>query len=195
VAKNRQEAEISFNYYSHLKLLSHSWVVVVACWVTLVHKTRTYFNIFSFFFWLQIYSYEMRFIYLLTDLAAIRKILENEADGSCCPSCCMPFDKGKKRKLIDTCGHAKCYSCMFKNESCTICANTQQRHQEMHDTSGKFTVLITDISFFFVECSNSLWRSTISGINLNFACHAHIWKKEINVKYKNAHHYRLYMLS
>lgn len=67
-----------------------------------------------------------------TDLAAIRKILENEAGGSCCPSCKMPFDKGKKRKLIDTCGHAKCYSCMFKNESCTICANTHRHHQHRH---------------------------------------------------------------
>lgn len=78
------------------------------------------------------------FNYFVTDLAAIRKILENEAGGSCCPSCKMLFDKGKKRKLIDTCGHAKCYSCMFKNESCTICANTHRHHhhhihrQELH---------------------------------------------------------------
>jgi hypothetical protein len=80
------------------------------------------------------------FFRFVIDLAAIRKILENEAGGVCCPSCKMPFDKGKKRKLIDTCGHAKCYSCMFKNESCTICANTQRHHiQEMHhdDTNGK----------------------------------------------------------
>lgn len=33
----------------------------------------------------------------------------------------MPFDKGKKRKLIDTCGHERCYSCMFRNEACPIC--------------------------------------------------------------------------
>ncbi|CAH1729763.1 unnamed protein product [Chironomus riparius] len=72
------------------------------------------------------------------DLAAIRKILETEAGATCCPSCDMPFDKGKKRKLIDTCGHAKCYTCMFKNESCTICANTQRHHQEMHDDISEF---------------------------------------------------------
>ncbi|KAG5673330.1 hypothetical protein PVAND_003390 [Polypedilum vanderplanki] len=69
------------------------------------------------------------------DLAAIRKILETETGATCCPSCGMPFDKGKKRKLIDTCGHAKCYTCMFKNESCTICSNTQRHHQEVHNTS------------------------------------------------------------
>nr|XP_029718771.1 protein TANC2-like isoform X1 [Aedes albopictus] len=55
------------------------------------------------------------------DLAAIRKILENETGGALCPSCQMPFDKGKKRKLIDTCGHERCYSCMFRNEICPIC--------------------------------------------------------------------------
>ncbi|GFG39117.1 hypothetical protein Cfor_10596, partial [Coptotermes formosanus] len=55
-------------------------------------------------------------------LAAIRKLLESEAAGGTCPSCNMPFDKGKKRKLIDSCGHERCYSCMFRNESCPLCA-------------------------------------------------------------------------
>ncbi|CAH1104284.1 unnamed protein product [Psylliodes chrysocephalus] len=35
----------------------------------------------------------------------------------------MPFDKGKKRRLIDNCGHERCYSCMFTNESCPLCLN------------------------------------------------------------------------
>lgn len=50
----------------------------------------------------------------------------------------MPFDKGKKRKLIDTCGHDRCYSCMFKNESCTICANEHrhQRQEAQRETSN-----------------------------------------------------------
>ncbi|XP_050563444.1 protein TANC2 isoform X4 [Spodoptera frugiperda] len=38
----------------------------------------------------------------------------------------MPFDKGKKRKLIDTCGHERCYSCMFRNEACPTCARNNQ---------------------------------------------------------------------
>lgn len=61
------------------------------------------------------------FLLFISDLAAIRKILETETGGSLCPSCQMPFDKGKKRKLIDTCGHERCYSCMFRNEACPIC--------------------------------------------------------------------------
>ncbi|XP_073997696.1 zinc-RING finger and ankyrin repeat domain-containing protein rolling pebbles isoform X4 [Rhodnius prolixus] len=55
-------------------------------------------------------------------LAAIRKLLEAEDPGEeTCPSCNMPFDKGKKRKLIDACGHERCYSCMFTNEICPLC--------------------------------------------------------------------------
>ncbi|KPJ10116.1 Protein TANC2 [Papilio machaon] len=67
-----------------------------------------------------------------TNLAALRQLLENETGGTSCPSCNMPFDKGKKRKLIDTCGHERCYSCMFRNEACPICArNSQSRRPGM----------------------------------------------------------------
>lgn len=63
---------------------------------------------------------------IVTDLAAIRQLLENETGGTTCPSCNMPFDKGKKRKLIDTCGHERCYSCMFRNEVCPLCTRSSQ---------------------------------------------------------------------
>ncbi|CAH1176220.1 unnamed protein product [Phaedon cochleariae] len=56
------------------------------------------------------------------DLAAIRRLLDQEhSAGTICPSCEMPFDKGKKRRLIDNCGHERCYSCMFTNEACPLC--------------------------------------------------------------------------
>ena len=67
------------------------------------------------------------------DLQSIRKLLGDEpsadANNNCglnCPSCERPFDKGKKRKLIDTCGHERCYSCMFKNEKCPICCKSAE---------------------------------------------------------------------
>ncbi|CAH0559167.1 unnamed protein product [Brassicogethes aeneus] len=56
------------------------------------------------------------------DLAAIRRLLDTEITSETCPSCDMPFDKGKKRRLIDNCGHERCYSCMFTNESCPLCS-------------------------------------------------------------------------
>lgn len=60
----------------------------------------------------------------IPDLQEIRKILETETGGETCPSCHMPFDKGKKRKLIDNCGHGRCYSCMFKSEDCPLCQDS-----------------------------------------------------------------------
>ncbi|XP_055997188.1 protein TANC2-like isoform X5 [Ostrea edulis] len=53
----------------------------------------------------------------------LRDLSMEEQMADCCPLCHMPFDKGKKRRLIDTCGHAKCYSCMFNYDSCRICEN------------------------------------------------------------------------
>ncbi|XP_055699268.1 protein TANC2 isoform X1 [Phlebotomus papatasi] len=75
---------------------------------------------------------------VLLDLQSIRRLLESEttsSDGDTCPSCQMPFDKGKKRKLIDTCGHERCYSCMFKNEQCPTC-NSGQKSFQSTNTSG-----------------------------------------------------------
>ncbi|XP_062566416.1 protein TANC2-like isoform X2 [Saccostrea cucullata] len=53
----------------------------------------------------------------------LRDLTMDEPVSDCCPLCHMPFDKGKKRRLIDTCGHAKCYSCMFTYDTCRICEN------------------------------------------------------------------------
>lgn len=64
-------------------------------------------------------------LFSFTDLQEIRKILETETGGETCPSCHMPFDKGKKRKLIDNCGHGRCYSCMFKSEDCPLCQDSK----------------------------------------------------------------------
>ena len=38
-----------------------------------------------------------------------------------CPSCREAFDCGKKRRLIDSCGHERCYTCMFSKELCSLC--------------------------------------------------------------------------
>jgi len=70
------------------------------------------------------------------DLAAIRKLLEEGDGDETCPSCGMPFDKGKKRKLIDSCGHERCYACMFRNEGCPLCASAVAAASEDCPTKG-----------------------------------------------------------
>ncbi|XP_061180864.1 protein TANC2-like isoform X2 [Saccostrea echinata] len=57
------------------------------------------------------------------DVDILRDLTMDQQAVDCCPLCHMPFDKGKKRRLIDTCGHAKCYSCMFTYDTCRICEN------------------------------------------------------------------------
>ncbi|CAL1529136.1 unnamed protein product [Lymnaea stagnalis] len=47
-----------------------------------------------------------------------------------CPACHRPFDSGKKRKLIDSCGHERCYTCMFNSEICPICVAQAQMQRD-----------------------------------------------------------------
>ena len=79
------------------------------------------------------------FRYFFSDLSAVRRLMSNDSTpllsrntkpalrrfgDNFCPSCRMPFDKAKKRRLVDTCGHERCYACMFRNETCPICIAT-----------------------------------------------------------------------
>ena len=52
------------------------------------------------------------------------KLTQNNLEstnGITCPSCGDFFDSGKKRRLIDNCGHERCYTCMFNKGFCSIC--------------------------------------------------------------------------
>lgn len=60
--------------------------------------------------------------FLILDLPAISKLLEAENCGRVCAGCNKPFDKGKKRKVTDACGHVRCYSCLIQSEKCPLCA-------------------------------------------------------------------------
>lgn len=43
-------------------------------------------------------------------------------NGGQCPSCRAPFGRGQKRRLVDTCGHPRCYACLCLNdEACPLC--------------------------------------------------------------------------
>jgi hypothetical protein len=66
----------------------------------------------------------------------------------------MPFDKGKKRRLIDNCGHERCYSCMFTNESCPVCSSDGPviQHGKVPPEAPMFN-LVLHINFTF--CSRS----------------------------------------
>ncbi|KAH8268728.1 hypothetical protein KR018_000029 [Drosophila ironensis] len=71
-----------------------------------------------------------------SDLQSIRRLLEHDASGSVCPSCRISFDKGKRRKLIDNCGHERCYSCMFRNDQCPMCMNSSLKDVDGANAQG-----------------------------------------------------------
>ena len=72
------------------------------------------------------------------DMSMVSRLMENEADGGLCPSCHMPFDNGKQRRLLDSCGHERCYSCLFRQEECPVCRTQGNfRDQENLYTSMK----------------------------------------------------------
>lgn len=48
----------------------------------------------------------------------------SSAGPGLCPSCNMPFDRSRKRRLIDSCGHERCYSCIFRTDRCPLCVQT-----------------------------------------------------------------------
>ncbi|XP_071101400.1 protein TANC1-like isoform X2 [Haliotis cracherodii] len=71
------------------------------------------------------------------DLDAINTMKMELHGVEVCPACRLPFDTGKKRKLIDACGHERCYTCMFNSETCPICAANgipQQNGDRNHNT-------------------------------------------------------------
>ncbi|XP_034943105.1 protein TANC2 isoform X2 [Chelonus insularis] len=100
------------------------------------------------------------------DLAQIRALVESTGmlgTGSMCPSCEMPFDKGKKRRLIDSCGHERCYSCLFRSEACPICRHDVPDRQ-IRDDIGHY-----DTGFSSSEPVSMIaideWNDDVSGIN------------------------------
>ncbi|GFR94297.1 protein TANC2, partial [Elysia marginata] len=56
--------------------------------------------------------------------------MEDTLGPELCPACHRPFDSGKKRRLIDTCGHERCYTCMFNSELCPLCVAHAALHRD-----------------------------------------------------------------
>ncbi|KAF0310719.1 Protein TANC2 [Amphibalanus amphitrite] len=46
--------------------------------------------------------------------------------GDSCPVCGSPFDQVLRRKITDSCGHERCYSCMTGCRSCPACLATDR---------------------------------------------------------------------
>lgn len=53
-------------------------------------------------------------------------MLKVPVENSLCPCCHQPFDKGKRRKLLEACGHQRCYACVFASDACPLCLRNER---------------------------------------------------------------------
>lgn len=49
-----------------------------------------------------------------------------------CASCHQSFGSGKKRKLVDVCGHQRCYSCIVSTDKCPLCLSDDVKLNRKH---------------------------------------------------------------
>merc|ERR1740128_145269 len=55
--------------------------------------------------------------------SSLTRLVSSPLPGTC-PSCSMPYDRSQKRRLVDSCGHERCYSCIGRNDLCSLCLQT-----------------------------------------------------------------------
>ncbi|WAR04677.1 TANC2-like protein [Mya arenaria] len=99
-----------------------------------------------------------------------------------CPSCQLPYDAARKRRLIDSCGHERCWSCMFSKEECSLCSHgVLQRqystgnldHRPKVKTNGHFTTYMQgrpDTSHY--QTPQPPRPASASGQRLNYSSHS-----------------------
>lgn len=105
-------------------------------------------------------------IFFVVDLAQIRALVESTGmmgGGAICPSCEMPFDKGKKRRLIDSCGHERCYSCLFRSEACPVC-KYEAPERQCRDDTGHYDTGFSSSEPVSIVAINE-WNDDASTIN------------------------------
>ena len=74
----------------------------------------------------------------ISDRSSLRQIVASPRLAGSCPTCHVAYDRsarvskmselqyntlsrGNKRRLVDSCGHERCYSCIGRNEKCALC--------------------------------------------------------------------------
>ncbi|GFY40967.1 protein TANC2 [Trichonephila inaurata madagascariensis] len=123
-----------------------------------------------------------------------RSRIKPKKDKGVCCSCKLPFDTGKKRCVVDSCGHYRCYACLCAQDACPVCSReiviykplqkTQQlkekcENQDSNETSYRKRMKIDNDStrisaeksniFMFYPERNSKRFSQASNISTEFS--------------------------
>merc|ERR1711971_124640 len=98
------------------------------------------------------------------DRSSLRQIVTSPKLAGSCPPCHVAYDRGNKRRLVDSCGHERCYSCIGRNEKCAICSQMEG----LTDLSPKQVVTAPSLSskirqslMITSSASNTLERSRV----------------------------------
>ena len=74
----------------------------------------------------------------ISERSSLSRLVNSSKIPGTCPSCSLAYDRSEKeikvtdeisipllrankRRLVDSCGHERCYSCIGKNEKCALC--------------------------------------------------------------------------
>ena len=77
-------------------------------------------GIVSYHRYLIISNVNMRLMLVINQISILSITFLDDESGSC-PSCHQPYNTGKRRMLVDSCGHERCFQCTFTQETCSQC--------------------------------------------------------------------------
>ncbi|GFQ86520.1 protein TANC2 [Trichonephila clavata] len=123
-----------------------------------------------------------------------RSRIKPKKDKGVCCSCKLPFDTGKKRCVVDSCGHYRCYACLCAQDACPVCSReiviykplqkTQQlkekceiqdsnetsyrKRMKIDNDSTRTSAEINNIFMFYPETSSKRF-SQVSNISTEFS--------------------------
>ncbi|XP_064471803.1 protein TANC2-like isoform X2 [Ornithodoros turicata] len=115
----------------------------------------------------------------------VRKMMDELVVGppaTRCPTCQVPFDKGKRRRIIEECGHERCYYCMLNSDGagCSLCAAEAAKMSNNSartrlKTNGHFT------TFMQTRSPQCIGSPVIPGVASPRASHVS-WKERKTVR-------------
>ena len=98
----------------------------------------------------------------VSERSSLSRLVNSSKIPGTCPSCSLAYDRSvekvlkvmkttsdhfraNKRRLVDSCGHERCYSCIGKNENCALCLQMGRINQDCY----------RKVKFLFPGCSNN----------------------------------------
>lgn len=111
-----------------------------------------------------------------------------------CPTCHLPFDKGKKRRLIDSCGHERCWSCLFSSkEECPLC----NRSEFLSPFMKSFTIasVICVLTFFTLLAGTWFGQEVRNSSLIIHSFYLHLWRISHCVCFMGLHFFLFSLLT